>query len=415
MRPLDILGFSFGAVRGRKLRFVLTLLGVMIGVAAIVALLSLSQGLQVSVTDQLRSGLATDTLIVAPMDPESGALRISDDDRMKDIDGVTMVAPVIQGIGVMEAGDATLEVEVVGVDLQKYRSIYGAMFTSEEGEIPRGSADGEMVIGSAVKDPEQDGSSIARPGDTVALMGSDLAGPMATDRSEFRIAATLREVGGMNIGGLSDSAVYISLDDAVDLFGTSDCTFIIVQMEDDDEATIDAVTAAIKDAFDDQVRISSSRGVQDLVDRVFSTLDLFLISVASISLMVAGAGIMNTMMISLIERRKEIGLLKALGMRDRTVLTIFLGEAAIIGITGGLLGAALGTVAARLVAQVWGNIDLPDELGTWANVGIAIQPVIEPPVLMGAVVFGLMISMIFAIYPAWRSSRLLPVEALRNE
>lgn len=219
----------------------------------------------------------------------------------------------------------------------------------------------------------------------------------------------------MNIGGLSDSAVYISLDDAVDLFGTSDCTFIIVQMEDDDEATIDAVTAAIKDAFDDQVRISSSRGVQDLVDRVFSTLDLFLISVASISLMVAGAGIMNTMMISLIERRKEIGLLKALGMRDRTVLTIFLGEAAIIGITGGLLGAALGTVAARLVAQVWGNIDLPDELGTWANVGIAIQPVIEPPVLMGAVVFGLMISMIFAIYPAWRSSRLLPVEALRNE
>ncbi|HOL07313.1 MAG TPA: ABC transporter permease, partial [Methanomassiliicoccaceae archaeon] len=296
MRPLDILGFSFGAVSGRKLRFVLTLLGVMIGVAAIVALLSLSQGLQVSVTDQLRSGLATDTLIVAPMDPESGALRISDDDRMKDIDGVTMVAPVIQGIGVMEAGDATLEVEVVGVDLQKYRSIYGAMFTSEEGEIPRGSADGEMVIGSAVKDPEQDGSSIARPGDTVALMGSDLAGPMATDRSEFRIAATLREVGGMNIGGLSDSAVYISLDDAVDLFGTSDCTFIIVQMEDDDEATIDAVTAAIKDAFDDQVRISSSRGVQDLVDRVFSTLDLFLISVASISLMVAGAGIMNTMM-----------------------------------------------------------------------------------------------------------------------
>lgn len=124
---------------------------------------------------------------------------------------------------------------------------------------------------------------------------------------------------------------------------------------------------------------------------------------------------MNTIMISLIERRKEIGLLKALGMRDRTVLTIFLGEAAIIGITGGLLGAALGTVAARLVAQVWGNIDLPDELGTWANVGIAIQPVIEPPVLMGAVVFGLMISMIFAIYPAWRSSRLLPVEALRNE
>ncbi|HOK27776.1 MAG TPA: ABC transporter permease, partial [Methanomassiliicoccaceae archaeon] len=89
MRPLDILGFSFGAVSGRKLRFVLTLLGVMIGVAAIVALLSLSQGLQVSVTDQLRSGLATDTLIVAPMDPESGALRISDDDRMKDIDCVT--------------------------------------------------------------------------------------------------------------------------------------------------------------------------------------------------------------------------------------------------------------------------------------------------------------------------------------
>lgn len=415
MRSLDILGFAFGAARGRKLRYALTVMGVMIGVAAIVALLSLSQGLQASVTSQLQSGLATDTLIVTYLGTAEDALHTSDAARIENIDGVAVVAPLIKGYGYLEVGGVFTEVEVVGVDLQKYQAIYGAVFVSEDGKIPASPAAGDMVIGSTVSDPGQNGSVRARPGDAGMLWVGAPTDQAVTKHQECRVVATLREVGGISAGGLSDMAVYIPMSDAAELFGTNECALIIVRLEDDRQAVIDAATSEIKDLFDGQVRVSSPKSVQDLVDGVFSTFNLFLVGIASISLMVAGVGIMNTMMVSLLERKREIGILKALGMRDRTVLAIFLCEAGIVGIAGGLLGAALGLGAARLIARILGTIALPSQLGAWADGGIVIQPILDLPVLMGAVIFGLLISIVFALYPAWRSSRLMPVDALRQE
>jgi len=414
VRLLDILGFAVGATRGRKLRTVLTTLGVVIGIAAIVSLISLSQGLQASVTGQLQSGLATDTLIVTPVNPAERALLISDEASIEAIDEVARAVPAIQGAAYLEVHGSTTPVDVVGVDLGDYQTVYGAVFVSEEGDAPMAVDDG-IVIGSAVSDPDQNGERFARPGDAAMVWLGPVTDESVTRHYYTRITSVLREIGGLRSGGLSDTAVYIPLAQAAELYGTDECSYIIVQLKSDDQATVDAATNAIKERFQDQVRVSSPKSIHDLVSGVFSTLNIFLISIASISLMVAGIGIMNVMMVSLIERRREIGILKALGMKDRTILAIFLCEASLIGALGGTTGAVVGFVAASVIAGFLGTVALPSQLGEWAAEGFAITPVLDPTVFVGAIIFGLMVSLVFALYPAWRSSRLMPVVALRHE
>jgi putative ABC transport system permease protein len=145
-----------------------------------------------------------------------------------------------------------------------------------------------------------------------------------------------------------------------------------------------------------------------LLSTIFSTIQLFLGGIAAISLLVAGIGIMNIMIVSLIERTREIGILKALGMKNRTVLSIFLGESAIIGLIGAAVGIISGWILANLVARVLAS-------GVFGGGGFKVTPLLTPEVLVGALAFGVGISVIFALYPAWRASKLKPVEALRYE
>jgi len=134
-------------------------------------------------------------------------------------------------------------------------------------------------------------------------------------------------------------------------------------------------------------------------------------------LLVAGIGIMNIMIVSLIERTREIGILKALGMRSRTVLGIFLGESVIIGVIGAVIGIVLGWGLASIVAILFSGGGPLAGIGGGqaAGTGLRITPVLTPTVFVGAFAFGIGVSVIFALYPAWRASKLKPVEALRYE
>jgi putative ABC transport system permease protein len=142
-----------------------------------------------------------------------------------------------------------------------------------------------------------------------------------------------------------------------------------------------------------------------------------LAGIAAISLLVAGIGIMNIMIVSLMERTREIGILKALGMKSRTVLLVFLCESVIIGLIGAAVGIASGWVLANVVAIVFhgggGGMFMGNQgAGTG---GMTITPVLTPTVFLGALVFGVGVSVVFALYPAWRASKLKPVDALRYE
>ena len=428
MKSGDIFGYAFGAIRLRKLRAGLTTLGVVIGIAAIVALLSISQGLQATITDQLQSGFATDTLVVTPGgggDQFSGfgggsesdfSLLVSDVQLINQVDDVVYSTAFIQKQCLIQSGDQTVVALIVGVDFEVYSQMYSTTFVAGTGEISFASDTG-LVVGNQVSTPYQNETIFANAGDTVEIVWTNTTVRPPENVSYFvTVDAVLEEIGGLSIVSPSDRAVYVPISVAQSLFGTDECDRILVQLSNEDDETIESVSKAIEELFDDQVSVTSSTAILGIISSVFSTVELFLAGIAAISLLVAGVGIMNIMIVSLMERTREIGILKALGMKSRTVLAIFLSEAVIIGVLGAVFGIALGWALALAAAQIFTGGGFAAATGqAAASTGFAITPVLTPTVLLGAFGFGIAVSVIFAIYPAWRASKLKPVDALRYE
>ena len=434
MKVGDVFSYAFGAIRLRKLRAGLTTLGVVIGIAAIVALLAISQGLQVTITEQLQSGFATDTLIVSPGSGGgifsgvgggiggSGSdfsLVVTDTEIINEIGDVVTSAAVIQEVGYIKSGDQTVIAYVVGVDFAVYSEIYGSTFVAESGEIVPNPNNDTVVVGKRVSDPWENGTIFCNVDDAVEIIWTNTTvRPPENKTYTVTVAAILEEIGGLSLTGPSDFAVYIPISQAQSLFGTDECDRIVVKIANEDDATIKAVSEAIEenDAFSGQVSVRSSTAVLNTISSVFSTIELFLAGIAAISLLVAGVGIMNIMIVSLMERTREIGILKALGMKSRTVLAIFISEAVIVGLLGATFGIGLGWVLANVAATIFTGGGFAVATGQGAVSGaFAITPVLTPTLLMGAFGFGIAVSVIFAIYPAWRASKLKPVEALRYE
>jgi putative ABC transport system permease protein len=428
LKVSDIVSYAFDAIRLRKLRTGLTTLGVVIGIAAIVALLSITQGLQITIASQLQSGFATDTIIVTAgggfgmAGGGSGSdsdftLYVNYTQLIDDIDEVDTSVAVIQRTCTINASGQELRLTVVGVDFPKYANIYSATFKTESGSIPVEPNDNSVVIGKRVNDPWENGTIFSNVDDLIEIMWLNASIlPPKNEMYTGQVTAVLEEIGGFSFTGPSDQRLYIPISQAQNFFGTEECSVIIVQLENDDEATIDRVSDVIDDIFSDQVSVSSSTAMLNTVTSIFSSIELFLGGIAAISLVVAGVGIMNIMIVSLMERTREIGILKAVGMKSRTVLSIFLSEAIIVGVMGTTLGIVTGWGLANIVVRVLSRGSFgPGGNQSAVTNGMTIIPVITPTVLIGAFTFGLIISIIFALYPSWRASRLKPVEALRYE
>jgi len=433
MKASDILSYSFSAIKLRKLRAGLTTLGVVIGIAAIVALLSITQGLQNTITVQLQKGLATDTLIVSTgrgfgPGAEGGVsggdsgfkLFVNDTQTIDKIENVETSIAIIQRVGYVKFGERDRTTTIVGVDFAEYANIYSSTFVAESGDIPLNPVNEAVVVGKRVSDPWKNGTILCNVNDPAEIIWTNAtARPPRNETYTGDVTAVLKEIGGFGFGGPSDSSVYIPISQAQSFFGTDECNMIIVKLVNSDKATIDSVSEAITDAFSEQVSVMSSTAVLNTLSSVFSIIQLFLGGIAAISLLVAGIGIMNIMIVSLMERTREIGILKALGMKGRTVLLVFLSESVIIGLIGAVIGIVSGWVLANVVAMVFrggGGAFMGNQASQAGAFGaMTITPVLTPMVFLGALVFGIGVSVIFALYPAWRASKLKPVEALRYE
>lgn len=440
MKTYDILGYSFSAIKLRKLRAALTTLGVIIGIAAIVALLSITQGLQVSITNDLNRGLSSTTLIVVPGSNalggtsgtggttgtrgQGGGLSLGGSSSSSsgfalyanytsEIDAlspdIVSSAAVISRAGYIDADGLNSSVTIYGVDLGNYSQLYSTTFVAASGTIPLNPANNDIVVGARVNDPRENGTTLFNAGDNVGIVWTNATTlPIVNETYTAQVSAVLQKIGGFGVAGPSDTGVYIPLTQAESFFGTNQCDMIIVQLTNSNNATITNVSQAITNYFDGQVTVISSTAVLNLLSTIFGTIQLFLGGIAAISLLVAGVGIMNIMIVSLIERTREIGILKALGMKSRTVLSIFLGESMIIGLIGALIGILSGWVLANVTARLLAS-------GTFGGTGFKVTPLLTPEVFVGSLVFGVGISVIFALYPAWRASKLKPVDALRYE
>ena len=417
MKLSDVFSYAFSAIKLRKLRAGLTTLGVVIGIAAIVALLSISEGLQDTITEQLQTGFATDTLIVSTRGgpgpaamggamgvADSGfSLLVNDTETIDELGNVSMSVSIIQKACYVKSNETDLMRYVVGVDLAKYANIYSKTFEAESGQIPQDLENKTVVIGKRVSDPWDNGTLFFDINNAVEIIWTNgTARPPKNESYAGHVAAVLKEIGGFSLTGPSDSSVYLSISQVQSFFGTDECDMIIVKLENDDDTTIESVSEAIREAFSGQVLVTSSTAVLDSISSVFSTVELFLGGIAAISLLVAGIGIMNIMIVSLMERTREIGILKALGMKNRTVLLIFLSEVMIVGLMGAAIGIASGWGLAHIVARVFsGGGFMPAGNRAAAAGGMTITPVLTPTVFLGAFAFGVIVSVIFALYPAW--------------
>ena len=176
MKARDTLGYSFSAIRLRKLRSGLTTLGIVIGIAAIVGLLSFTQGFQVTITSQFQEGFETDTLVVTAGGSFGGfpggddgdsdfALYVNDTTDVLGIEGVELATPIISGMGSLDSDDTHLDLSVSGVNYTEYSTLYSTTFVADQGEIPIAPANDSIVIGSAVHDPWDNGTIFANVGD----------------------------------------------------------------------------------------------------------------------------------------------------------------------------------------------------------------------------------------------------------
>ena len=431
MRSGDVFSYSFSAIRLRKMRAGLTILGVAIGIAAIVALMSFTGGLQVTMTEQFEEGLGTDTLMVSTggiFDLFGGGggdsdftLLVNDTDVINSIEHVeASVASMTKTIVANFSGNE-FPLSLSGIDFAAFTSMYST-FVAENGTIPASPADIDVIIGARVADPWQNGTIVTQVGDEVTILWTGrVNGTIVMTNYTGTVVAILEEIGGFGISGPSDIGFYVPIEWAIEFFETEEISSITVKIDTADSDEIDTLIQEIEDAFEGLVSVTQPAALLGMMEEILGILNVFLAGIAGISLIVAGIGIMNIMIVSLIERTREIGILKGMGMHSRTVLGIFLSEAMMIGLLGGVFGIVAGILIGNLIAGGMANMG---DMGGIGGMGEAfsgfsgipeITPVVTLDLLFFALVFGVLVAVIFGLYPAWRASKLRPVDALRFE
>lgn len=397
MSTLDTLRFAGGALRGHRLRTALSLMGVTIGVAAVILLTSLGEGARVYVTGEFAS-LGTNLVIAFPgkIETTGGApimggvpndLTLADAEAILRLRVVRRMAPLAMGEAPARFGARQRDVTVIGTtaDFQMLRH----MDLQSGRYLPAGEA-GESqrvcVIGSKLRRELFPG---ANPLGEILRIGDE----------RFRVIGVMAPR-GMALGMDIDEVVHVPVRRGMKMFNRSGLFRIFIEVASHDQ--IDGAKAQIIDEIRER-----HHGVEDVTlwtqdalaatfGGILGVLTAALGGIASVSLTVAGIGIMNVMLVAVSERTAEIGLLKALGAGRGQILTVFLVEAAILSSSGGALGLLLGLAANRVFIEFYPNFPVQPPL--WA--------------LAAAVGLSLLVGVVFGTLPARRAARLDPVRAL---
>lgn len=395
---------AWASLIANKLRSLLTMLGIIIGVAAVIALVSIGNGVKQDIENSI-SSLGSNLLVVLPGAPRTpGArssqgsmksLKISDYEAIAKLEGVKAASPMTNGSYVVIYQNKNWTTSVEGVnsnfqDVNNWTMTSGRFFSDKNVQNrERVAVVGQTVVKNLFADEDPVGKEIR------------------VKNIPFRVIGVLKSKGNGTMGNDQDDTVLIPYTTSMErVEGIDYLRRVYVVAKDDggidrlqaDIENLLRVRHNIKDTNLDDFNIQNMKSIMETVAQTTGTFTLFLGAVAAISLVVGGIGIMNIMLVSVTERTREIGVRKALGATYSVIVTQFLIEAIVISLMGGFIGIAFGIGASKVIGMVSG-----------------MSTVVSVPTIIMSFAFSMAIGLIFGIYPARKAAKLNPIDALHYE
>ncbi len=384
----EIFKMALAAMRGNKLRSLLTALGIIFGVGAVIAMISIGQGASKDVSDRI-SSMGSNMIIVSPM--RGTRLTTEDVDTLLErVPSVTNGMPYVRFSVTSKWSNETYDTTVNGVN-QDYTTIMsaniatGRLFTKEEVE----NRERVAVVGGTVVEELFNGKSPL--GEKIMLKGQS-----------FTVIGVL-ESKGSSMGNDSDDVILIPVSVAQRITGSTVVSSIYFKAAGADTAALAVahITAILNQKFNNRentFRVTSQDELLETISSTTKTFTIMLGAIAGISLVVGGIGIMNIMLVSVTERTREIGIRKSLGAKRKHIMWQFIIESIFLSVSGGLLGIAFGIGVSRAVTVLAG----------WATS-------ISVGAIMLSFLFALAVGLFFGVYPAYKAANLDPIVALRHE
>jgi putative ABC transport system permease protein len=403
----DYFSMAVGGIRKRKLRSWLTMLGIFVGIAAVVGLISISQGLQNAVTQQFSSLGANRIIVMAgsgfmTAGSTGGVSQITkhDLDLIRNVRGIKEAAGYDMQAAKFDFNHKTKFVYAMGIPSDDTADVFGSTFEVSEGRKFRSSDSNSNValIGNNYLTDSKLFGKIINVGNKITLEGQ-----------EFKVIGIMKKIGNPS----DDQQVYLPVERLWSVFGRED-QYSGIYAETEAGFKPSDVAARVKEKMrkdrdqkegNEDFQVQTSEQLLQSFSTILNVIQAVIVGIAAISLLVGSIGVMNTMYTAVLERTREIGIMKAVGARNRDVMLLFLIESGLYGLVGGLVGIAFGLGLGKIVEIIASGYLGSDML----------RASMSPVLIFGALAFSFLLGCISGVAPARQASRLNPVQALRYE
>ncbi len=402
----DYFALALKGMKNRKIRSWLTMLGIFVGIAAVVALISVSKGMQTAIQEQF-STIGADRIMVqpgsaffGPPGSSSGLSKITKQDMeiTKGTRGVKLVAGFVMKTSRLEFNNKAKFVFGIGIPTGEASKVFGSRFEISEGREFRKGESNAAIIGNAYSTDEKLMGKKIKTGDEILVEGK-----------KFKVAGIRKKIGDPQ----NDVSILLPLEAAWELYGNKN-EYSIISAEVDEGYKPSEVAARLKSALrkdrqqeegNEDFQVQTSEELFQSFTVILSIIQAVIIGIASISLVVGSIGVMNTMYTAVLERTREIGIMKAVGAKNKDIMLLFLIESGLYGFVGGLIGITAGLGMGKIVEFAATNA-----LGS----GL-LKASTSPWLIGGALAFSFLLGCISGVAPARQAAGLNPVQALRYE